>query len=152
MSGPRVRKFYERERVFAREGKDGRTHQSEADRCDIKKILKRYNELGVPIMGTQRRQPVYGDFSNVDDYKNALDTVMAAQDRFYELPSEIRDLGGNDVERFMERCQDPAFVEDVQKTLGDAFMAEVSAEAPEPEKSETSAEVPETSQEGPVGS
>lgn len=66
-----------------------RTKQSELADCDINNIMARYATTGV-ITHLQKGEPLYGDFSEVEDYQASLAKVMSAEERFASLPSEIR--------------------------------------------------------------
>ena len=66
-----------------------RTKQSELEDCDINNIMARYATTGV-ITHLQKGEPLYGDFSEVEDYQASLAKVMSAEERFASLPSEVR--------------------------------------------------------------
>lgn len=66
-----------------------RTKQSELADSDINNIMARYATTG-QITHLQSGQPLYGDFSEVEDYQTSLNKVMSAEERFNSLPSEIR--------------------------------------------------------------
>lgn len=66
-----------------------RTKQSELADCDINNIMARYALTGV-APAPHRGEPLYGDFSDVEDYQVSLNKVMAAEERFASLPSELR--------------------------------------------------------------
>lgn len=62
--------------------------------CDINAIMKRYRSTGIPP--ALRKGGVYGDFSNVGDYREALEKVENAREDFGSLPAEIRSRFRND--------------------------------------------------------
>lgn len=65
------------------------TQQEFKDECDINVIMRRYARSGqLPQLNLQG---VYGDFSEVPDYMEALNTVLHAQESFSDLPSELRE-------------------------------------------------------------
>lgn len=66
-----------------------RTKQADLETSDINNILAKYATTGV-IDYVQHGDPLYGDFSQVDDYQSSLNKVMSAQAKFDSLPSEIR--------------------------------------------------------------
>lgn len=66
-----------------------RTKQSELEACDINNIMARYATTGV-LTHLASGQPLYGDFSEVEDYQASLNKVMSAEERFNSLPSDIR--------------------------------------------------------------
>jgi len=76
-------------------GEQSRTKQAFKEECDINNIVKKYQKTQA-ITHTNSIQGQYGDFSNVNDYHDALNSVMAANDRFMALPSSIRARFSND--------------------------------------------------------
>ncbi len=66
-----------------------RTKQSELEASDINNIMARYATTGT-ITHLAQGQPLYGDFSEVEDYQASLEKVMSAEERFMSLPSDIR--------------------------------------------------------------
>lgn len=92
---------------------DGMTQQEFKEDCDIPSIVNRaINEGIMPIVSGN---PVYGDFSEVTDYKSALDAVIAANNAFMELPVEIRDIFGNNPEKFIAFVSDEKNKEEAVK-------------------------------------
>ncbi len=71
-----------------------RTKQQFKEECDINTILKRFNATGnVPVSPVQ---PTYGDFTGIDDYKGALDQIIASEAEFAALPANLRKRFEND--------------------------------------------------------
>lgn len=81
------------------------TQQNFKDEVDINFLLEKFKVTGAVPAGV--RLPQYGDFSQVSDYRSALDAVNAARYSFMELPANIRDKFANDPQRFLEFCSDP---------------------------------------------
>lgn len=69
---------------------ESRTKQSELETCDINNIMTRYATTGVLPPMRDPSLAMYGDFSEVEDYQTSLAKVMAAEERFNSLPSELR--------------------------------------------------------------
>lgn len=68
--------------------------QSAAADADINTIVRRFNVTGqLPAFN---REPFYGDFTNVGDYRDALHKVMEADASFAALPAEVRKRFDND--------------------------------------------------------
>jgi len=89
---------------FNQEGQKSRTVQSEADNCDINKIMERFNRTGkLPIMQTQPAQ--YGD-ARVVDFQTAQQIVKDAKNQFAELPAKTRKAFGNDPQAFLSALND----------------------------------------------
>jgi phage internal scaffolding protein len=95
--------------------KPSRTKQSFRDECDINNILRQFNVTGQLPSGSV--QPQYGDFSGITDYQSALNSVMAAQDSFLQLPAKVRSKFDNDPALFIDWASDEAN-RDEMKALG----------------------------------
>jgi len=80
------------------------TKQSFKDECDINNILRKYIKTGVLNASVKAQQ--MGDFSNVGDYHQAMNTVIAAHDAFMNLPSKIRERFDNDAGNFLAFMSD----------------------------------------------
>jgi len=95
-----------REKVTVDCSKHDRTHQSFKDECDINQVMERHRKTGIIRQTTQR--PMYGDFSNVGDYQEALNIKLVADQMFAELPSKVRNRFENNPQLFLTFCEDPA--------------------------------------------
>lgn len=84
----------------------GRTHQEFREDSDINVIVRRWKSTGMPPVVTLHR-PLYGDFTGSTDYQEQLDQVMAAQERFMELPAEVRAAVDNDPAAFLAAMETP---------------------------------------------
>lgn len=82
-----------------------RTKQSQANDCDINKLMAKYERTG-ELTHINRAIASYGDFSATDDYLSASLKLLAADEAFAELPAGIRAKFANDPKKFV------AFVED----------------------------------------
>lgn len=71
------------------------TKQSFKDECDINTILKQFEKTG-QVNHVQHIQPIYGDFSQVAHYHEALNAVRDADHAFSLLPSAVRERFKND--------------------------------------------------------
>lgn len=82
------------------------THQSMAAETDINNIMKKYQQTGHidHVVNMEARQ---GDFTGVLDYQTALNTVIAIDAQFQELPSEIRKEFNNNPGDFLAAVEDP---------------------------------------------
>lgn len=78
--------------------------QSQAAEADINNIVRSFGVTGQ--LPTSVRLPQYGDFTGVDDYRSAVEAVMAAEASFLEVPAWIREKFANDPHRFAEYCLD----------------------------------------------
>jgi len=73
---------------------ESRTQQHFKSQTNINSIMDRYKKTG--ILPTRNDQPVFGDFSNVEDYQSSLNKLMIAQESFNQLPANIRKRFQND--------------------------------------------------------
>lgn len=84
------------------------TRQSEMESCDIHNILKQFSQRGFEELVRQNAAAgQYADLTNLPDYQDALNTVIAADAAFMALPSQVRDRFSNDPARFIEFLADP---------------------------------------------
>lgn len=77
------------------------TRQEFAQDADLNNLMRKYAS-GLPPSPAGSRPPLFGDFSNIPDYQTALDKVIDAQDRFSELPSQVRRRFDNDPGKLLE--------------------------------------------------
>lgn len=91
----------------------GKTQAQFKDECDINRIMKRYKNTGIPPAA--RRGGVYGDFSNVGDYREALEKIQEAEEDFASLPSEVRSRFKNDPGRLIAFVSDPKNADEAVK-------------------------------------
>lgn len=90
-----------------------RAQQQFAEECDINTIVRRFGLTGelpkdVPV-------PQQGDFTEVVDYKTAMDMVRKADEAFAAMSSAVRDRFANDPQRFLEFTSDPANADEARK-------------------------------------
>lgn len=85
-------------------GTETPTTQSHKEECDINTIVKRF---GITGMVPQNLAPLtFGDFTNVGDFRSAMDALNDAKDRFMQLESRVRDRFGNSPQAFLEFCEE----------------------------------------------
>ena len=98
--------YGERERQqFATVG-ESLTQQHFAKEADIKTIIRKHDRTGI-ISHVARGIAEYGDYSEVNEYREALDMVNSANESFAELPAELRAMFENDAGAFFEFATDP---------------------------------------------
>jgi len=96
------------------------TQQHFAQEADIKTIIKKHDRTGI-ISHVARGVAHYGDYSEVNEYREALDMVNSANASFLELPSEVRAMFSNDAGEFFEFATNPKNAEKmVQLGLAEA--------------------------------
>jgi len=81
------------------------TEQQHAHNADIKNIIKQYDKTGL-IRNVNKGIAQYGDYSKINEYKEALDLVNDANQSFMEVPSHIREKFQNDAGTFFEFATD----------------------------------------------
>lgn len=87
--------------------KETRTKQSFQAECDINNIMAKYAKTGV-LEHTRNVQGAYGDFSDVPDFQEARNRLIAAEEAFMALPAAIRKRFDNDPEQFVAFLSDDA--------------------------------------------
>jgi len=76
-----------------------------AEDADINVIMKRFGITGQ--MPNDVRMPEYGDFTEAQDYQEALHVLMYADEQFMRLPGDLRARFQNDPAKFMDFFHDP---------------------------------------------
>jgi len=66
-----------------------RTKQSFKAECDINNIMAKYAKTGI-LEHARNVQGAYGDFSDVPDFQEARNRLIAAEQAFMALPAKIR--------------------------------------------------------------
>lgn len=51
------------------------------------------------------QNPLWGDFSGPSDYHQSLEQIQLAQDRYNELPADVRTASQNDPEIFLQMIE-----------------------------------------------
>lgn len=90
------------------------TQQHFAEECDIRNIIKKHDRTGL-ISHVARGVAEYGDYSQVNEYREALDLINNADDAFGNLPAAIRKMFNNNAGEFFEFATDPANVPEMIK-------------------------------------
>lgn len=108
-----VRKNFERYPVLLDTGRQSHVKQEFLAECDINNILKRYRATG--LMRQIPSPPMYGDFSNLPSYQDALNTVNEAEAAFMALPSDLRTRFDNDPQKFLDFAGDPDNLPELRK-------------------------------------
>lgn len=96
------------------------TKQSFRDECDINRIMQRFKKLCSSDYLQNFNNVIggsYGDFSDVGDYRSALDQVMRAQGLFDALPAIVRKRFDNDPAFFLDFVSNPDNLEEM-RSLG----------------------------------
>lgn len=88
----------ERERAATQVGNFGptKTVQSFTEDSDINVLVRRFGITDGAIPPAAADPRFYGDFTDAPDFRQALDATRAAQQRFSELPADLRKRFGHD--------------------------------------------------------
>ena len=98
------------------------TVQSARKATDINVIVARYRKTGeLPRISLNA---MYGDFTEVGEYRDMLDKLNAAKVLFEQLPSKVRSKFENDAGQFVDFAVNPDNLEEMRK-LGLAPVKEV---------------------------
>lgn len=98
--------YGERERVKTEPKGESLTQQHFAQEADVRNIIKQYDRTGL-IANVQKGVAQYGDYSEVNEYREALDLVNDANQMFAELPAELREMFQNNAGTFLEFATNP---------------------------------------------
>ncbi|MEO5368177.1 MAG: hypothetical protein H7831_17860 [Magnetococcus sp. WYHC-3] len=91
---------------FDKDKEPSRTKQAHRDECDINRIMGKYHKTGV-ITNLNRTPAVYGDFSRVQSYQDAINIVFNAEHMFSQLPAKLRAQFDNDPAVFLAYAENP---------------------------------------------
>ncbi len=97
-----------------------RTKQAFKEECDVNKIMQRFKKVcGAEYLSKYNAYAggEFGDFSDVVDYRSAIDSVRQAEATFGALPSIVRRRFGNDPAEFLDFVQDPKNLDEM-RSLG----------------------------------
>lgn len=98
--------YGDRNRVSFETVGESETQQHFAQEADIKTIIKKHDRTGI-ISHVARGVAHYGDYSEINEYREALDMVNSANASFGMLPAELRKMFDNDAGAFFEFATDP---------------------------------------------
>ena len=98
--------YGERERIKTEPKGESLTQQHFAQEADVRNIIKQYDKTGL-IANVQKGVAQYGDYSEVNEYREALDLVNEANASFADLPAELREMFQNNAGTFLEFATNP---------------------------------------------
>ncbi len=81
------------------------TIQSDADQADIKKILRKYKQVGI-VDHLNLTEATYKDVTEFTDFGDVMRTVKQAENQFMELPSKVREIFQHDVASWLDHAHD----------------------------------------------
>lgn len=98
------------------------TQQHFQDECCIHRILEQSMRTGA-VQNVTRAIARYGDFTEVNEYRENLHKISEANDAFAQLPATVRREFDNDPGKFFEFASNPANIDKLRE-LGLAKPAE----------------------------
>ena len=81
-----------------------KTQQHFKDNCDINSIIKKHSRTG--CLPLNNKQPMYGDFSNLETLHDLKNKLIQINNEFMALPSDIRDKFDHDPQNLQEWLSD----------------------------------------------
>lgn len=121
MSEPKIYGFYRPHRQVSFDGRvpdpetgelvyqPSMTKQSFVKECDINNILKEFRVTGqIRHMSAHAAAGAYEDLPEPADFQESLHHIMAANEAFATLPSQVRRRFDNDPAEFLKFMADPA--------------------------------------------
>jgi hypothetical protein len=109
---------------FETEG-ESLTQQQFSEEAEINNIIAFHDRTGI-IKNVQQGVANYGDYSEVHEYREALDLIRQADEDFMKLPSNVRRQFNNNAGDFFEFAGNPENVSQlVEMGLGKAKPSEV---------------------------
>jgi phage internal scaffolding protein len=105
----RLRQALEREvpRAVTKNEEPSMTRQSEADACDINRIVAQFGR-GAELTHVNPAEPVYADVSDMPSIAEAFAVVQSGQAAFQALDSKIRKRFDNNPVLFLEFLANPS--------------------------------------------
>lgn len=101
-------------REFGLECKDPSLAQQQfRDESDPVYIAEKFGLTGE--LPTVLQLPSYGDYTGVFDYQTAMNTIVAGQRSFMELPAKVRARFSNDPQEFLQFCADESNLEEARR-------------------------------------
>lgn len=91
------------------------TQQSAAAECDINMIVEKAKRGADITPSLTTRPPMYGDFTNLPDYREALNVVVKARNLFNSMDAFVRERFANDPARMLDFLNNPANREEAVK-------------------------------------
>lgn len=84
----------------------GGANPADAAAADINTIVAQYKKYGT-IPNINRPNALFGDFTASEDIHEMREIVNEAQERFEQLPADVRTLANNDMAKFVHMFSEP---------------------------------------------
>jgi phage internal scaffolding protein len=99
----KIRKERKRAKIMFKD--KSRTQQNFKEKQDVNRILAKYKKTGI-INSINGGEALYGDFSKVSNFQDALELVQNATDEFMEIPAQVRAKFDNDPAKLLDFMDD----------------------------------------------
>lgn len=116
-------------------------NQADTPGTDINTIIAQYKRHGT-MPAVTLKNPLYGDFTGPKTIHEQREAVHDAEDRFMELPADVRSLCNNDWVEFLTQIEDPKNHAALEKA-GLQIVSELKTEDPNTKPAEPEAATPE---------
>lgn len=125
-----------------------RTKQEFKEECNINNLVNRWLKAGAPPL--PETGEIYGDFTNVGDFMQAVTAVQAVEDIFASLPSAIRAASDNSPAKLIEMLdENPELdLENLGSAVGQEDGQEPAGEGEDSPEGEPEGQAPEEEPEG----
>lgn len=91
-----------------------RAKQEFADEVNINNVVKRVMQVGGELP-QGNREPMFGDFSEVQSYQDAQNQIAQAKSEFEHLPLDVRSKFNYSITKLMDYLDDPANAEEAKE-------------------------------------
>lgn len=91
------------------------TRQAFKDECDVNNVVQRWLKTGVVDHVRSSSNQQFLDCTQVNDYHNALNVVINAENAFNELSAHVRERFDNDPAKYLAFMSDAANTEEAIK-------------------------------------
>lgn len=124
-------------RVSLRLNRDGGANPADGPAADINSIVAQYKKSGTVPQVTQRN-PLYGDFTFPEDIHEIREASEKAEDRFMDLPSQIREAAQHDWVTFLDMFNNEEGMKILEKAGLKITETPIPNNSPKPETAEKS--------------
>ena len=83
-----------------------RVKQAFAKECNINTIISKARK-GTGKLFLNNQQPMFGDFTNVMEYQEMKNQIIAAEQAFADLPANVRERFGNEPAKLLGFLENP---------------------------------------------
>lgn len=109
----RIKTIFDSDQVVTSyKGQKSLTKSEFKDECDINNIVRRSLVSGSLPSGS--RQPMFDDFTQIQDYSFVQNQIAKASQAFYMLPSELREKFDNNVATLLDFLDNPDNLKEAQ--------------------------------------